>query len=70
MHDQVPDQHQRKMSFKAMVYWLIANCLAAVLLATRPQIEDTYWFWIFCIPGLMFLHAAYRWIRSLRSKLY
>jgi hypothetical protein len=49
-----------------MAYWLIANCLAAVLLTQRPQIEDTYWFWFFCIPGVMFLRAAYRWVLALR----
>ena len=55
---------RRSMYLKTMVYWLIANCLAAVLLARRPQIEDTYWFWLFCIPGVMFLRAAYRWMQA------
>jgi hypothetical protein len=59
----------RKMNarFKVMVYWLVANCLAALLLVRRPQIENTYWFWLFCIPGVMFLYATYRWLRSLRE---
>jgi hypothetical protein len=55
-----------KASGKAMVGWLIVNCLAAALLVSRPQIEDTVWFWVFCLPALMFLRAAYRWIHSPR----
>jgi hypothetical protein len=64
--DQIPRKDERSAYFKAMAYWLIANCLAAVLLTQRPQIEDTYWFWFFCIPGVMFLRAAYRWVLALR----
>jgi hypothetical protein len=64
MSDQAPGERERSEYFKAMGYWLIANCLAALLLAHRPQIEDTYWFWFFCIPGVMFLRAAYRWIHA------
>ena len=66
MLDQTPGKDARNTYLKAMAYWLIANCLAAVLLAQRPQIEDTYWFWFFCIPGVMFLRAAYRWVLALR----
>lgn len=60
MHDQMLREWKRNRRFRAMAYWLVANCLAAVLLARRPQIEDTYWFWLFCIAGAMFLRAAYR----------
>ena len=59
-------ERERDISFKVLVYWLFANCLAAVLLVCRPQIEDKIWFWLFCIPAVMFLRAAYRWIRAVR----
>ncbi len=59
-------ENERKARFKAMMYWLIANCLAALLLTRRPQIEDTYWFWLFCLPAVMFLRAVYRWVQALR----
>jgi len=57
-------KREQHSSFKIMLYWLIANCLAAVLLVWRPQIERTIWFWLFCIPGLMFLRAAHRWMQA------
>jgi hypothetical protein len=66
MSDQTHVERERRECFRVMGYWLIANCLAAVLLARRPQIEDTYWFWLFCIPGVMFLRAAHRWMQALR----
>jgi hypothetical protein len=65
MRDQFPLERKRHMCFRAMVYWLVANCLAGALLAARPQIEDTRWFWFFCIPGVLFLRAAYRWVHAL-----
>ena len=66
MHALIPGERERTGSFKAVLYWLIANCLAGVLLVFRPQIENTLWFWFFCIPAVMFLLVAYRWIQTIR----
>ena len=40
--DQILRKDARNTYFKAMAYWLIANCLAAVLLTQRPQIEGRW----------------------------